>query len=75
MNMSTMRCCSTWNEPIVAPNCLRVLAYSSVAEFNSPIAADRFRTERGDGAVAAGFQRGDALAFLAEQLAAARRAG
>ena len=38
MNMSTIRCCSTWNEPIVVPNCFRVFEYSSVAEFSSPIA-------------------------------------
>ena len=31
MNMSTMRCCSTWNWPIGWPNCLRCLVYSSGA--------------------------------------------
>ena len=25
-----MRCCSTWNEPIGTPNCLRVLVYATV---------------------------------------------
>ena len=31
MNMSTRRCCSTWNSAIARPNCLRVLAYSMVS--------------------------------------------
>ena len=26
MNISTMRCCSTWNSPMARPNCLRDLA-------------------------------------------------
>src|SRR6266850_224987 len=38
MNMSTIRCWSTWNDPIAVPNCFRVLEYSSVAEFSSPMA-------------------------------------
>ena len=33
MNMSTMRCCNTWNLPMGWPNCSRVLMYSSVMSF------------------------------------------
>ena len=68
MNMSTMRCCSTWNLPIGTPNCLRVLEYSTVASsstFMQPTASPQCA------AMASSMTRstsGSAFAFGADQI-------
>ncbi len=69
MNMSTMRCCSTWNEPIGAPNCLRGLVYSSVPSFSRP-SRRRPRRRARRSPVAAGSEQRQRLALLAEQRSA-----
>ena len=69
MNMSTMRCCSTWNVPSVVTELLARLAVFKRRRVQFGHRADRFGAERGDGAVAAGFERRDALAFRSQQLA------
>ena len=63
MNMSTMRCCSTWKVPSVDAELLARLGVFQRRRIQLGHGADGFGAERGDGAVAAGFQRGDALAF------------
>ena len=47
-NMSTDLCCSTWNEPIGTPNCLRVLRYSTVSSCRAAIAPTASAAQRRD---------------------------
>ena len=51
ITMSTIRCCSAWNDPIGTPNCLRVFKYSSVASLADLIAPTRLGADQRRGEV------------------------
>ena len=66
-NMSTDRCCRTWNLPIGTPNCLRVCKYSKVVSRKHVHGAHRLGAYRGRSRVIGH------SSSMAESIAVARR--